>query len=184
MVEGERGFTRPVLIPEVIEVHPAPSAIAPAKARVLFSVATTTPSLSVYSPAAIEPNTQLVVSALTIGRTSIASGLPTICVPFSSNLSNPSSMHLVAASRFPSSSPRIPLMAFVAAIASWREAATQQGAARGTHVAVREVWPQRLLDCLVFVCAVGGVVVEGKGVRVSWLQSIMTLQYLTLHISH
>ena len=43
MVEGERGFTRPVLIPEVIEVHPAPSAIAPAKARVLFSVATTTP---------------------------------------------------------------------------------------------------------------------------------------------
>ena len=76
MVEGERGFTRPVLIPEVIEVHPAPSAIAPAKARVLFSVATTTPSLSVYSPAAIEPNTQLVMSAL--GRTSIASGLLTI----------------------------------------------------------------------------------------------------------
>lgn len=54
-------------------------------------------------------------------------------------------------------------MAFVAAIASWREAATQQGAARGTHVAVREVWPQRLLDRLVFACAVGGVVVEGKG---------------------
>lgn len=79
MVEGERGFTRPVLIPEVIEVHPAPSAIAPAKARVLFSVATTTPSLSVYSPAAIEPNTQLAMPAL--GRTSIASGLPTICVP-------------------------------------------------------------------------------------------------------
>lgn len=79
MVEGERGFTRPVLIPEVIEVHPAPSAIAPAKARVLFSVATTTPSLNVHSPAAIEPNTQLAMSAL--GRTSIASGLPTICVP-------------------------------------------------------------------------------------------------------
>ena len=30
-------------------------------------------------------------------------------------------------------------------------------------MAVREVWPQRLLDCLVFVRAVGGVVVEGKG---------------------
>lgn len=184
MVEGGRGFTRPVLIPEVIEVLPAPSAIAPAKARVLFSVATTTPSLKVYSPAVIEPNTQLQLAMSALGRTSIASGLPTICVPFSSNLSNPSSMHLVAASRFPSSSPRIPLMAFVAAIASWLETATQQGAARCTHVAVREVWPQRLLDCLVFGCAVGGVVVEGKGGALSWLQSIMTHQYLTLHISH
>lgn len=161
MVEGERGFTRPVLIPEVIEVHPAPSAIAPAKARVLFSVATTTPSLNVHSPAAIEPNTQLAMSAL--GRTSIASGLPTICVPCQQQFVKSIINAFGGSIPVPFQLAPYTLDGVCCCNRFLACDCHSAGCRACTHVAVREVWPQRLLDCLVFVCAVGGVVVEGKG---------------------